>query len=57
MYNIYTANVKSDTFQPSTFDVENSDVYGLLVPVTDIKALIDIKLKLAFFFFFLNLKR
>lgn len=39
-------------FQPLTFDVENSDVYGLLVLVTDVEGLIDIKLKLTFFFFF-----
>lgn len=51
MHNIYTANAKSDMFQPSTFDVENSDVYRLLVLVTDVTSLIDIKLKLAYFFF------
>lgn len=49
MHYIYTTNAKPDTFQPLMFDVENSDVYGLLVLVTDVRALIDIKLKLAFF--------
>ena len=47
MHNTYTTNAKPGMFQPLTFDVENSDVYGLLVLVTDVKALIDIKLKLA----------
>lgn len=56
MHNFYTANAKSDTFQPLMFDVENSDVYGLLVLVTDVKPLIDIKLKLVFFVFFLTWK-
>lgn len=52
MHNFYTANAKSDTFQPLMFNVENSDVYGLLVLVTDVKPLIDIKVKLGCFWFF-----
>lgn len=56
MHNIYTTNAMPDTFQPLTSDVENSDVYGLLVLVTDVRALIDIKLKLALFFFHPTLK-
>lgn len=37
-------------FQPLTSDIENSNVYGLLVLETDVKALIDIKIKFTFFF-------
>lgn len=50
MHNIYTANNNPEIFQPLTSDIENSNVYGLLVLKTDVKALIDIKIKLPFFF-------
>lgn len=49
MHNIYTANNNPEIFQPLTSDIENSNVYGLLVLKTDVKALIDIKIKLPFF--------
>lgn len=54
MHNIYTANNKPEMFQPLTSDIENSDVYGLLVLEADVKVLIDIKIKFTFYFF--NLK-
>lgn len=54
MHNIYTANNKPEMFQPLTSDIENSNVYGLLVLETDVKVLIDIKIKFTFSFFFLT---
>lgn len=36
MCNFYTA--KSDMFEPLIFDAQNSDGYGLLVLLTDVKA-------------------
>lgn len=50
MHNIYTANNNSKMFQPLTSDIENSNVYGPLVLETDVKALIDIKIKFTIFF-------
>lgn len=50
MHNIYSANNNPKMFQPLTSDIENSNVYGLLVLETDVKALIDIKIKFTFFF-------
>lgn len=51
MHNIYTANNNPEMFQPLTSDREISDICGLLVLETDVKALIDIKIQFTFFFF------
>lgn len=49
MHNIYTASNNPEMIQPLTSDTEISNFCGLLVLETDVKALIDIKLKFTFF--------